>query len=43
MSDPANRALETPIILHDEPLRDSDTAHFHFDDFAITLARLIAD
>jgi formylglycine-generating enzyme required for sulfatase activity len=43
MSASTNRSLETPIILHDEPLRDSDTAHFHFDDFAITLARLIAD
>ncbi|MFZ5909465.1 MAG: SUMF1/EgtB/PvdO family nonheme iron enzyme [Chloroflexota bacterium] len=43
MSEPANRSLETPQILHDEPLRDEDDAYFHFDDFAITLARLVAD
>ncbi|GAB4502591.1 MAG: hypothetical protein Fur0035_21450 [Anaerolineales bacterium] len=40
---PKNRDLETPRILHDEPLRDNDTAYFHFDDFAITLSRLVAD
>jgi hypothetical protein len=33
---------ETPTILHDLPLREDDNAHFHFDQFAITLARLIA-
>ncbi|MBU0511116.1 MAG: SUMF1/EgtB/PvdO family nonheme iron enzyme, partial [Chloroflexi bacterium] len=37
------RQFETPEILHDAPLRDDDSAHFHFDEFAITLARLIAD
>jgi len=34
--------FETPKVLHDAPLRDSDEAYFHFDDFARTLARLIA-
>ena len=34
---------ETPHILHDLPLDDNDEAHFHFDQFAATLARLIAD
>lgn len=34
---------ETPSILGDAPLRDEDAAYFHFDDFAATLARLIAD
>ena len=33
---------ETPEILHDAPLRNTNTADFHFDQFAITLARLIA-
>ena len=32
----------TPSILHDLPLRDDDDAYFYFDEFAITLARLIA-
>lgn len=36
------REYETPEILLDAPLRDEGTAHFHFDDFAATLARLIA-
>ena len=36
------RELETPKVMHDAPLRDSDAAYFHFDDFARTLARLIA-
>ncbi len=36
------RELETPRVMHDAPLRDEDLAHFHFDDFAVTLARLIA-
>ncbi len=34
---------ETPKILSDLPLRQEDQAHFHFDEFAVTLARLIAD
>jgi formylglycine-generating enzyme required for sulfatase activity len=33
---------ETPQILHDAPLRRSDQHHFHFDEFAVTLCRLIA-
>ena len=33
---------ETPHILHDKPLRDNEKAHFHFKEFAITLARLAA-
>jgi len=37
------RAFETPRILHDLPLERGDAAHFHFDEFAATLARLIAD
>ena len=28
---------ETPQILSDLPLRESDTAHFHFDEFAAPL------
>jgi pantothenate kinase-related protein Tda10 len=42
MADNAKREFETPRVLHDAPLRDDDEAHFHFDDFARTLARLIA-
>jgi formylglycine-generating enzyme required for sulfatase activity len=34
---------ETPQILHDAPLRHDDPHHFHFDEFAATLCRLIAD
>jgi formylglycine-generating enzyme required for sulfatase activity len=34
---------ETPHILHDLPLDERDEAHFHFDQFAATLGRLIAD
>jgi hypothetical protein len=34
--------LETPLVLHDAPLRAGDAHHFHFDQFAATLARLIA-
>ncbi len=34
---------ETPQILHDAPLRHDDVHHFHFDEFAVTLCRLIAD
>jgi gamma-glutamyl hercynylcysteine S-oxide synthase len=40
---PDDHRYETPRILSDAPLRDSDAAHFHFDQFAATLARLIAD
>jgi formylglycine-generating enzyme required for sulfatase activity/tRNA A37 threonylcarbamoyladenosine biosynthesis protein TsaE len=39
----AKRRWETPQILSDLPLRESDTTHFHFDEFAVTLARLVAD
>jgi energy-coupling factor transporter ATP-binding protein EcfA2 len=34
---------ETPQILSDLPLRSPEKAHFHFEEFAVTLARLIAD
>ncbi len=37
-----DRNYETPRILSDAPLRDEDDAHFHFDEFAVTLARLVA-
>lgn len=37
------RMYGTPRILHDEPLQESENAFFHFEDFAITIARLIAD
>jgi len=40
--DHPRRSYETPHILHDLPLAESDEAHFHFDDFAATLALLIA-
>src|SRR5512136_1405127 len=36
-------SYETPQILHDAPLRATDQHHFHFDEFAVTLCRLIAD
>ena len=36
------RKYQTPEVLHDAPLHDRKTADFHFDDFAATLARLIA-
>ena len=36
------RIYQTPKILHDAPLRDQKAADFHFDDFAATLARLVA-
>ena len=42
MPDDKNQPLATPLVLHDAPLRQSDTAYFHFDEFARTLARLIA-
>lgn len=38
----SKRKYFTPEILHDAPLHDKKTADFHFDDFAATLARLIA-
>ncbi len=34
---------QTPSILPDNPLRHDDEAKFHFDDFAATLARLVAN
>jgi formylglycine-generating enzyme required for sulfatase activity len=37
------RKLETPHTLHDWPLTHDQEALFSFDDFAATLARLIAD
>ncbi|MFZ5904541.1 MAG: P-loop NTPase fold protein [Chloroflexota bacterium] len=43
MAETKKRNWETPQILSDSPLRDADEASFHFDHFAITLARLIAD
>jgi gamma-glutamyl hercynylcysteine S-oxide synthase len=36
------RKYQTPEVLHDAPLHDRKAADFHFDDFAATLARLIA-
>jgi hypothetical protein len=42
MPNDENQHFETPLVLHDAPLRQSDTAYFHFDPFARTLARLIA-
>ena len=36
------RKYKTPDVLHDAPLHDRKRADFHFDDFAATLARLIA-
>lgn len=36
------RKYQTPEIMHDAPLRDGGVADFHFDEFAVTLARLIA-
>lgn len=42
MSDKPKRHYETPKVLHDGALRKRDRSHFHFDDFAVTLARLIA-
>jgi gamma-glutamyl hercynylcysteine S-oxide synthase len=34
--------LETPYFLHDWPLRNHDRAYFYFDEYARTLARLVA-
>lgn len=36
------RKYQTPEIMHDAPLSDKKASDFHFDDFAATLARLIA-
>jgi formylglycine-generating enzyme required for sulfatase activity len=43
MAESTHRNYETPSILSDAPLSDEEAAHFHFDQFAVTLARLIAD
>ncbi len=44
MPQPPKPPYETPHILSDAPLsEEQDQPHFHFDDFAVTLARLIAD
>ncbi|MCE7905938.1 MAG: hypothetical protein DYG87_09080 [Anaerolineae bacterium CFX3] len=43
MPEAKKRKWETPQILSDLPLREKDTAHFYFDEFAATLARLAAD
>ncbi len=44
MPEPPERNYETPEILSDIPLaRAEQKAYFHFDDYAITLARLIAE
>jgi gamma-glutamyl hercynylcysteine S-oxide synthase len=44
MPDTSKRSFETPDILSDLPLEQPDQkAYFHFDEFAATLARLIAD
>jgi len=45
MAKPVKRQYETPAILSDSPLtgRDDEKVHFHFDEVAVTLARLIAD
>lgn len=43
MAENDKKTWATPKILSDSPLRDSDISRFHFDEFAVTLARLIAD
>ncbi|HEY5729433.1 MAG TPA: SUMF1/EgtB/PvdO family nonheme iron enzyme [Anaerolineales bacterium] len=43
MAENNKKIYATPKLLSDSPLRDTDIARFHFDEFAITLARLIAD
>lgn len=43
MTEAKQKNWETPQILSDLPLRERDRAHFHFDEFAATLARLVAD
>ena len=40
---PDKPSYQTPHILPDNPIQDSAQARFHFEDFAKTLARLIAD
>jgi gamma-glutamyl hercynylcysteine S-oxide synthase len=35
--------FETPDFVHDWPLRDEDPAYFYFNEYALTMARLIAD
>ena len=42
MTNSKNNRYETPNIWHDLPLDDKEKAQFHFDDYAATLARLIA-
>ena len=42
MANSKNNRYETPNIWHDLPLRNEEMAQFHFDDYAATLARLIA-
>jgi len=42
MTEPSKSSYETPFVLSDSPLSENDAAYFHFDEFAITLARLIA-
>lgn len=37
------RKYQTPEIMHDAPLTNNKSADFHFDDFAATFARLIAN
>jgi hypothetical protein len=39
---PTKRIYATPEVLHDAPVSNQKAADFHFDDFAATLARLIA-
>lgn len=36
------RKYQTPEIMHDAPIREMKSADFHFEDFAATLARLVA-
>ncbi len=43
MAGKRRKRWERPQILSDLPLREADEAYFHFDDFAGTLALLIAD
>lgn len=38
----SKRSYKTPTIMHDFPVRDGAKADFHFEDFAATLARLVA-
>jgi predicted AAA+ superfamily ATPase len=42
MAKKSQRKFETPKVLHDAPLRADDEHYFNFDEFAITLSRLIA-